>query len=177
MSTNSIASLELKRLREQAGYSVRQLAAALRDMGSKYGQSPSSYAYYENDYKKPYLPVDLVDALAPILRDRGKPPIGVQQVLALGGAERKHLWSIKPVFSEKPGFKSKIEIKADLFEEVIQGVQVEAEALELSLTPLQQSRLVTEICRRISTADSARQPGLVGWEVAHACRFAKAFLQ
>jgi transcriptional regulator with XRE-family HTH domain len=177
MSTNSKAALELKRLREQAGYSVRQIAAALRDIGSKYGQSPSSYAYYENDYKKTYLPVDLVDALTSILRDRGTPPIGERQVLALAGADRKSLWVIKPTFTEKPGFKSKIEIETDLFTEVIRGVQVESEALDMDLTPQQQSRLVTEICRRISTTDAKRQPGLVGWEIAHACRFAKALLQ
>lgn len=177
MSTNLVGPVTLKRLRKRAGYSVRQLAAALRDMGSKYGRSPSSYAYYENDYQRPYLPVDLVDALVPILRDRGEPPISVNEVLALGGAERKHIWLTRPTFSEKPGLKSKIEIETDLFEEVIQGVQIEAEALELSLTPQRQSRLVAEICRRISTAESARQPGFVSREIAHVCRFARAFLQ
>ncbi len=177
MSTNSKASLELKRLREQAGYSVRQLAAALRDTGSKYGQSPSSYAYYENDYKKPYLPVDLVDALAPLLRDRGQPPIGERQILALAGGDRNSLWVIKPKFTERPGFKTKIEIESDLLAEIFRGVELETEALDLSLTGQQQARLVAEICRRVTIGDGARQPGLVEWEVAHACRLAKAFLQ
>jgi transcriptional regulator with XRE-family HTH domain len=175
MSTNSKASLELKRFREQAGYSVRQLAAALRDTGSKYGQSPSSYAYYENEYKKPYLPMDLVDALVPLLRDRGTPPIGERQILALAG--RNSLWSMRLDFNEKPGFKTKIEIEADLLAEIFSRVELEAEALELRLTGEQQARLVAEICRRVTATDSAQQPGLVEWEVAHACRLAKAFLQ
>ncbi len=175
MSTNSKASLELKQFREQAGYSVRQLAAALRDTGSKYGQSPSSYAYYENDYKKPYLPMELVDALVPLLRDRGTPPIGERQILALAG--RNSLWSIRVKFNEKPRFKTKIEIDTDLLAEIFHGVEMEAEALELSLTGQQQARLVAEICRRVAAAEGTQQPGLIEWEVAHACRLAKAFLQ
>jgi len=177
MGTNSVASLELKRFRELAGYSVRQLAAALRDTGSKYGRSPSSYAYYENDYKKPYLPGDLVDDLVPLLRDRGTPPIGERQIFALAGGDRNSLWVIKPKFSEKPGFKTKIEIEEDLLAEIFGGVQLETAALELSLTGQQQAKLVAEICRRVTATDGARQPGIVEWEVAHACRLAKAFLQ
>ena len=177
MATNSKASLELKRLRAQAGYSVRQLAAALRETGSKYGQSPSSYAYYENDYKKPYLPADLVDALAPLLLDRGTPPIGERQVLALAGPQRQSLWVIKPKFSEKQGTKSKAEIETDLLAEIIQCIELETNALSLDLSDEQRARLVAEIYRRITTTDSARQPGMVDWEVAHACRFAKAFLR
>jgi transcriptional regulator with XRE-family HTH domain len=177
MSTNSVAALELKRFREQAGYSVRQLAAALRDTGSKYGQSPSSYAYYENDYKKPYLPLELVDALVPLLRDRGTPPIGERQILALAGGGHNSLWYIRPKFTEKPAFKTKIEVEADLLAEIFAGVELETAALELSLTGRQQARLVAEICRRVTATDGPRQPGFVEWEVAHACRLAKAFLQ
>jgi transcriptional regulator with XRE-family HTH domain len=177
MSTNSVAALELKRFREQAGYSVRQLAAALRDTGSKYGRSPSSYAYYENDYKKQYLPVDLVDALVPLLRDRGAPPIGERQILALAGSKRDSLWVIKPKFSERSMLKTKIEVEMDLLAEIIRGVELEMGALELGLTGDQQARLVVEICRRVTAVDGARQPGLIEWEVAHACRLAKAFLQ
>lgn len=177
MTMNSKASLELKRLREQAGYSIRQLAAALRDTGSKYGQSPSSYAYYETDYKKPYLPVELVDALTPLLLDRGKPPIGERQVLALAGPPRNSLWVIKPRFSEPNEIKTKTEIEADLLAEVIHSMDLETAALSLDLSDQQRARLVAEIYRRITTTDSARQPGMIDWEVAHACRFAKAFLQ
>ena len=177
MGTNSTAALGLKRLREHAGLSVRELAAALRDLGSKYGRSPSSYAYYENEFSKTYLPVDLVDALTPILRNRGTPPIAERDVLALGGADRNSLWKIKPEFTETPGPISKIEVETNILAAVIRGVDDEAEALALNLSPEKKSELVTEICRRIAATDVARQPWLIGWEIAHACRFAKALLQ
>ena len=177
MTMNTKASLELKRLREHAGYSIRQLAAALRDTGSKFGQSPSSYAYYETDFKKPYLPVELVDALTPLLLDRGKPPIGERQVLALAGPTRNSLWVIRHRFAEREGLKTKTELEADLLAEVMHSMDLETAALSLDLSDQQRARLVAEIYRRIMTTDSARQPGMIDWEVAHACRFAKAFLQ
>lgn len=177
MTMNSKGALELKRLREHAGYSIRQLAAALRDTGSKYGQSPSSYAYYETDFKKPYLPVELVDALTPLLLGRGKPPIGERQVLALAGSPRNSLWIIRTRFAEREGVKTKTEIEADLLAEVIHSIDLETSALSLDLSDQQRARLVAEIYRRLTTTDSAQQPGMIDWEVAHACRFAKAFLQ
>ena len=177
MATNSKASLELKRLREHAGYSIRQLAAALRDTGSDYGQSPSSYAYYENGYKKPYLPVDLVDALAPLLLDRGSPPIGEGQLLALAGPTRNRMWIIRPEFTENPGSRTKEDAEADLLATILDRVILESEALSLQLSRKQLAHLVAEVQRRIITTDSMSQPGMVDWEVAHACRIAKVVLQ
>ena len=177
MTTNSKASLELKRLREHAGYSIRQLAAALRETGSDYGQSPSSYVYYENSYKKPYLPVDLVDALAPLLVDRGTPPIGERQVFALAGPIRNSLWMMRPKFTEKQSNMAKPEIETDLLANIMQRIELETDALSLQLGDRQKARIVAEVYQRIIATDSMHQPGAVDWEVAHACRIAKAVLQ
>lgn len=177
MATHSKASLELKRLREHAGYSIRQLAAALRETGSDYGKSPSSYVYYENSYKKSYLPVDLVDALAPLLVDRGTPPIGERQVLALAGLPRQSLWKIRPTFTEKLENRTKSDIESELLAEIMQRIDVEKEALSLRLDGRQTAQLVAEVYNRIIAMDSMSRPGMVDWEVAHACRIAKAVLQ
>jgi transcriptional regulator with XRE-family HTH domain len=177
MATLPKASLELKRLREHAGYSIRQIAAALRETGSDYGQSPSSYAYYENGYKKPYLPVDLVDALTPLLLDRGHPPISERQVFALAGTPRESLW-IRPVnFTEKPDPRTQTEKEADLLAEIIQRIAQESEALSLEISEKQRARLVVEVYHRIIATGSMSQPGMVEYEVAHACRIAKGVLQ
>lgn len=177
MTTNYKASLELKRLREHAGYSIRRFAAALREMGSDYGQSPSSYAYYENGYKKPYLPVELVDALTPLLVGRGTPPIGERQLLALAGPAYNSLWKIRVNFSEKQAGKTQAQIESDLLAEIIRGIELEAEALSLDLNEWQRARLMAEVYTRITATGSMRQPGMVAWEVAHACRIAKGVLQ
>ena len=177
MTTPSPSALELKRLRERAGYSVRQLAAALRELGSKYGRSPSSYVYYENDYKKLYLPVELVDALTPLLLDRGTPPISEDQLFALAGPDRNKLWKIRPRFSERQGNRKKEEIEADILAEILELVESESGALSLGLSDKKKAYLVAEIYRRITITGNAEQPGRIDWEVAHACRFAKRLLQ
>ena len=175
MTTNSVAALELKRLRAHAGYSVRQLAAALHEAGSEFGRSPSSYAYYENGFKKLYLPQELVQALAPLLVGRGTPPIGERQLFALAGPPHG-LWIIKPNFAEKPNAKMKPQIEADLLAEIFQGVASECEGLSLDLTESQRFRLTTEIYNQIIATDGMRQPGKVAYEIAHACRIAKVVL-
>lgn len=71
----SPASVALKKMREQAGLSVREVAAAL-------GRKPSSYQHYEDVYKKPFLPFDLVRDLADIFAPYGVPR---DAVLALAG--------------------------------------------------------------------------------------------
>jgi hypothetical protein len=177
MATNSKASLELKRLREHAGYSIRQLAAALRETGSDYGKSPSSYVYYESSYKKPYLPVDLVDALTPLLVDRGTPPIGERQVFALAGPIRNSLWKIKPKFTEKRESRTQSEIETELLADIMQRIEIEKEALSLELDDRQKAQVVAEVYRRITAFDNMNRPGMVDWEVAHACRIAKVVLQ
>jgi len=175
MTTNSVAALELKRLREHAGYSVRQLAAALREVGSEFGRSPSSYAYYENGFKKLYLPQELVHALAPLLVGRGSPPIGEQQLFALAGPPYS-LWKFKPIFTEKPNANGSPQIEADLLAEILQGIGSECEGLSLELTDLQRSRLAAEIYNQIIATDGMYQPGKVAYEIAHACRIAKVVL-
>ncbi len=175
MSTNATAAVELKRLRELAGLSVRRVAAALRESGSNIGQTPSSYVYYENEYKKTYLPVDLVDALVPILSGRGVPPIGEKDVLALGGFERGRSWVRRIEFDERP--KDKVEIDAELLSQIIAGIRKDCEKLGFELTAEQEGQLIAEVCRRVAESGRARHPGFIEREIAQACRLAKAFRQ
>jgi len=66
MTTRSPAAEALKALRNRAGLTVRAMAEAL-------GRPASTYASYEDKYKKPYLPLDLIEDLSPILEARGIP--------------------------------------------------------------------------------------------------------
>lgn len=75
----SKAALSLKRLRERAGLSVRETAEAL-------GRPASSYASYEDKYKKPFLPIDLVHALIPVLAPRG---VKAEELFALAGVTKE----------------------------------------------------------------------------------------
>ncbi|GBD55907.1 transcriptional regulator [Gluconobacter wancherniae NBRC 103581] len=70
----------LKSLRSRAGYTVREFAQALG-----YEERYSTYASYEGKYKKPFLPVDLVKGMLPLLIDRGDPPITPSEVWNLAG--------------------------------------------------------------------------------------------
>jgi SOS-response transcriptional repressor LexA len=72
---------ELKRLRERAGLSMEEISKALGYKG------PSSYQRYESatQFRKPYLPTDLVGKLAQILQGKGQPPIEPLEVLRLAG--------------------------------------------------------------------------------------------
>ena len=175
MSTDAIGPAELKRLRELAGLSVRQLAAALSEGGSKFGKSPSSYAYYENEYKGTYLPVELVRALIPILSGRGTPPIGEEQVLALGGMRYDRLWVHKIKFDEKSALPGKAEIDTELLSQILHCVLKEIATLDLALTCEQQAELTAEIYRRATAPGSKRYPGFIEWEIAHTFRLVKAF--
>lgn len=65
----------LKALRLEAGLSARQLAQAI-------GDSENSYQHYENRYKRPYQPVDLMQRVAPVLARHGIDPA---RVLELAG--------------------------------------------------------------------------------------------
>jgi phage repressor protein C with HTH and peptisase S24 domain len=75
MKGQSKAALGLKRLRERTGMSVREVAAAI-------GRPTSTYASYEDKYKKRYLPADLILDLLPIFSARG---VGENELKALSG--------------------------------------------------------------------------------------------
>ena len=179
MVLTSNASKELKLLRKQAGFSVRGLASALAEAGAKIGRSASSYAYYENEYKKPYLPVDLVDLLVPILAGRGMPPITERQVLRLGGPARNGVWHTKLEFSEeisasKQSSRAASSIDADLLAEVIEQVVQQAAELKMDLSTSQHANLIAEVYRRV-VADSGEPARslAISDEACRACRLAK----
>jgi hypothetical protein len=78
MPAVSAASRKLKQLRQRAGLSIRQVAQAL---GMEYG---SSYQHYEDRYKKPLLPLELVLKLVPIFAPAG---IEAGELYALAGVD------------------------------------------------------------------------------------------
>ncbi|MDE2229436.1 MAG: transcriptional regulator [Alphaproteobacteria bacterium] len=78
MPAISAASRKLKQLRQRAGLSIRQVAQAL---GMEYG---SSYQHYEDRYKKPLLPLEIVLKLVPILAPAG---IEAAELYALAGVD------------------------------------------------------------------------------------------
>jgi transcriptional regulator with XRE-family HTH domain len=78
MTVLSKASVALKELRKRAGYTVRGIEAMT-------GINYSTYATYENNYKKPHLPIELVEKLWPIFEGRGHPPIGPEDYSRLLG--------------------------------------------------------------------------------------------
>jgi len=78
MPAISAASRKLKQLRQRAGLSIRQVAQAL---GMEYG---SSYQHYEDRFKKPLLPLELVLKLVPIFAPAG---IEAAELYALAGVD------------------------------------------------------------------------------------------
>lgn len=75
------AAPKLKRLRESTRPKL-----SVRGMAAELGMTPSSYGHYEElrTFKKPFLPMDLVRKLLPVLSSRGIPEA---EVLALGGVD------------------------------------------------------------------------------------------
>jgi transcriptional regulator with XRE-family HTH domain len=78
MADVSPASRRLKQIRQRAKLSIRQVAQAL---GMEHG---SSYQHYEDRFKKPLLPLDLVKKLVPIFEPNGIEPA---ELFALAGVD------------------------------------------------------------------------------------------
>ena len=74
----SAVARRLKQIRARAGLSIRQVAEAL---GMEHG---SSYQHYEDRFKKPLLPLDLILRLVPIFAPRG---IDSAELFALAGVD------------------------------------------------------------------------------------------
>jgi len=75
MSEVSQAALKLKELRNRTGLSLAKMAAALE-------MPLGVYRHYEERYKKPYLPVDLIHKLTPVLT---KHDIDLTEINAFAG--------------------------------------------------------------------------------------------
>lgn len=76
------AAKKLKALRERARLSVREMQEKLGIAAS------STYAGWENEYKKPYLAFDRAEKVAKALVGLGEPPITREEVMALAGVSR-----------------------------------------------------------------------------------------
>lgn len=64
MTATSRAARKLKDLRRKAGLSLREMASEL-------GWGATRYQHYEDRYKKPFLPPEVVEAVWPVLQKRG----------------------------------------------------------------------------------------------------------
>ena len=80
MAETSPASRGLKRLRQKAGLSIRDVAHAL---GMEHG---SSYQHYEDRFRKKFLPLDFVQKLVPIFEPHG---VAAAELYALAGMDNK----------------------------------------------------------------------------------------
>src|SRR5262250_597691 len=90
----SAAARQLKVLRSRAGLSIREVAQAL---GMEHG---SSYQHYEDRFKKPYLPLDLIHKLVPIFEPGGVDPT---ELYALAGVTAGGERPLTPVAGRRAG--------------------------------------------------------------------------
>lgn len=155
---------------------MRGLASALKEAGSNYGRSPSSYAYYENEYRKPYLPVDLVDALAPLLCGKGSPPIRNRDVLALAGAQHDSLWIARPTFTENIEIKENTAIDPDLLTAILNKLSECASLYSLRLTNHHFARMTAEIYGRLFSLPEEQRWSSLDRETESVCRLANTLL-
>ena len=165
MGSRSKAALELKRLRERAGYSVRRLASALREAGSPYGRSPSTFAYYESQFRRPYLPGDLVESLASLLVGQGNPPITERQVLALGGPQFNSLWVASGVIGEAASDREFDQIDADLLAHILERIGLLVGERAIALSDKQRARLAARLYRQLVRLPRAGQAEALEREV------------
>src|ERR1700685_1473325 len=78
MPDASSVSRRLKQLRQRAGLSIREVAHAL---GMEHG---SSYQHYEDRFRKPLLPLEMAQRLAPIFGAKG---VDGAELYALAGVD------------------------------------------------------------------------------------------
>lgn len=97
MAAVSAAARKLKQLRQRAGLSIRQVAQAIGMEGG------SSYQHYEDRYKKPLLPLELVLKLVPILAPTG---VEAAELYALAGVDTA---GERPTTGANPGRANKSE--------------------------------------------------------------------
>jgi peptidase S24-like protein/helix-turn-helix protein len=88
----SAAARQLKVLRSRAGLSIREVAQAL---GMEHG---SSYQHYEDRFKKAYLPLDLIQKLAPIFAPGG---VEAAELYALAGVSAGGDRPLAPVIGRR----------------------------------------------------------------------------
>jgi hypothetical protein len=84
----SVVARRLKQVRTRAGLSIRQVAEAL---GMEHG---SSYQHYEDRFKKPLLPLDLILRLVPIFAPRGVEPTELFALAGVDGSGQRPLPSV-----------------------------------------------------------------------------------
>ena len=64
---------------------LRARAIGLRELARAIGWDPSRYQYYEDGFKRPLLPVDLIERIRPHIVGKGDPPVSAADLLALAG--------------------------------------------------------------------------------------------
>ncbi len=138
----SPASRRLKELRQRAGLSIRQVALAL---GMDHG---SSYQHYEDRFKKPLLPLDLVMKLVPIFAPGGVAPADLLALAGVDGSGQRPLAAAARGGGETVGSMLPI-IELDVRASAGAGLTGGAEK------PVAQWQLPTEIVRSYTTAPAS----------------------
>jgi phage repressor protein C with HTH and peptisase S24 domain len=139
MAEASAVSRQLKQLRQRAGLSIREVAHAL---GMENG---SSYQHYEDRFRRPFLPLELVQRLTPIFSGKGIDPA---ELLALAGIEGSGTRAIGASPDAAPDGALRIE-ELDVRASAGDGLTGENEKI------VAQWQLPTELVRAYSTAPAA----------------------
>lgn len=98
-----------KEVRLRSGVSIRVLARAI-------GRQHTRLQYYEDSFKKEYLPLSVIELVAPHLVGKGTPPITADELLALAGAatplfrEDRVANSVTPPIDSPPALPSPSEM-------------------------------------------------------------------
>ena len=90
MPAVSPVSRQLKELRQRAGLSIREVAQAL---GMEHG---SSYQHYEDRFKKPLLPLELVRRLVPLFEEGGVDPGDLYALAGVNATGERPLAAVPP---------------------------------------------------------------------------------
>ena len=121
---------KLQDLREKTPLPRPKVAKAL-------GMPTTSYQHYEDRYKKPLLPVDLVTKLAPMFAEHGIDP---DEVLALGGVTRETA-----------------PLNRKLMRDVIEGIYAFSREQKIDLAPAPFAEIVVELYMEVSQVEVDQQ--------------------
>lgn len=90
--TEQNAANRLRQIRERTGLSIRTVAKAI-------GRSTSGYVFYEREYKKKYLPLEMAEELVPIFENHG---IAEAETLSLAGLKQSINAQGEESYAEEP---------------------------------------------------------------------------
>lgn len=66
---------------------MRSRAIGLRELARAIGWDASRYQYYEDAFKKPFIPRDLIERISPHIVGKGEPPVTLDELESLSGVQ------------------------------------------------------------------------------------------